>query len=100
VKDKINSGPSKQLSFRVKLSVSDQIEQAAVQEDLAVADFARKVFLIGLRQYERAGSLHSLRAIEDAAERARESVETDRRALDRVRRISEVQTNSAQKRSR
>jgi hypothetical protein len=73
-------GPGEQVSFRVKLPVARQIRRGAESEDLALADFVRKVFMVGMREYQRAGSLHAIRALEEAEERGRQSVEIDRRA--------------------
>jgi hypothetical protein len=51
-----------QLSFRVEDEFTNQVEAAAKAEDLAVADFVRKVFRWGFAEYQRAGSLHTLRS--------------------------------------
>jgi hypothetical protein len=55
-------GPSRQISFRVDKELAKKIEEAAVFEELALADFARKLFKRAFQEYETAGSLHALRA--------------------------------------
>jgi hypothetical protein len=72
-------GKSRQISFREKEALSELIEQAAKKEDLALADFVRKVFRYGFREYETAGSLYALRVRIEAAEEAKRLVKLERR---------------------
>ncbi len=51
----------KQVSFKVDPPLYDRIESAAEVEDLASADFVRKLFVWSLEQYESVGSIRSLR---------------------------------------
>lgn len=58
---RIPRGRSKQLSFRVNVKLAAEIVNAANVEELATADFVRKVVRIGLREHEAVGSLHVIR---------------------------------------
>ena len=50
-----------QISFRVDDELNDQMAKAADVEELAVADFVRKVFKWAFAEYQKAGSLYTLR---------------------------------------
>lgn len=56
-----NTEPGRQVSFRVPADMYEKIGAAADFEDLAIADFCRKILRYGFRDYETAGSLHVLR---------------------------------------
>lgn len=58
----VDDSKRSQISFRIEDGLNERVEAAAVNEDLAVADFVRKVFKLGFALYEQAGSLHVLRA--------------------------------------
>jgi hypothetical protein len=73
-------GKSRQISFREKEVLAGRIEAAARAEDLALADFVRKVFRYGFRQYETAGSLFAFRSKVEAAEEGKRLVELERAA--------------------
>ena len=51
----------KQISFRAEDDLAEQLETWAGQEEISVADFARKLVRISAQMYEEAGSLHELR---------------------------------------
>lgn len=53
---------TRQISFRVNDDFAERIGRAAEREELAWADFVRKVFRLGLERYEAAGSLEGLRS--------------------------------------
>ncbi len=53
---------SRQVSFRIDRDLGKKIDEAAAFEELAVADFTRKLFKRAFQDYETAGSLHALRA--------------------------------------
>ena len=53
---------SKQISFRADPELANRIEAAAAFEELALADFVRKIFRVAMMEYDEAGSLHALRA--------------------------------------
>jgi hypothetical protein len=78
-------GKSRQISFREKEALAARIESAAKAEDLALADFVRKIFRYGFRQYETAGSLFAFRAGVEAAEEAKRLVELERVASEKYR---------------
>lgn len=56
-----NIEPGRQVSFRVPIELYAKIGAAANFEDLAIADFCRKIFNHAFPDYELAGSLHMLR---------------------------------------
>ena len=73
-----------QLSFREEKALVDKVDDAANREELARADFVRKVFRHGFRRYESAGSLHALNlsreeAIQGQAEIAKQVFERGER---------------------
>ncbi len=53
---------SKQISFRAEAELAARVEAAAAFEELALADFVRKIFRVAMKEYDDAGSLHALRA--------------------------------------
>jgi hypothetical protein len=67
-----------QLSFRVEEDFSDAVEAAASTEDLAVADFVRKLFKLAFAEYQQIGSLHAMRAKAIECQVAAERVVYDR----------------------
>jgi hypothetical protein len=69
-----------QLSFRVEVDFSDEVEAAAAGEELAVADFVRKVFKWAFAEYKKAGTLQNLRG--NAVER---QVELEQRVFERIK---------------
>ncbi len=79
-------GKSRQISFREKEDLYRRVEDSARDEDLAIADFVRKVFRVGFREYEAHGSLHAVRIRADAVENALRAVDLDREAQAKVRR--------------
>jgi hypothetical protein len=81
-KKHMNIKKSEQVSFKVTAADWQNIEEALREEDLPLADFVRKVFLWGLRQFEVVGSLRTLRHMAlppDLIERTREEEREDRR---------------------
>jgi hypothetical protein len=56
-----------QVSFREDQEFADRVRQWAELEELSFADFVRKVFHVGLREYEKAGSLYALKTEERQA---------------------------------
>jgi hypothetical protein len=74
----MSKGKSVQVSFREKVEAVLRIDAAAKVEDLDRADFVRKVFRYGFREYETAGSLYAMRARVDAAEEAKRQVAIER----------------------
>lgn len=55
---------TEQISFRLETESAAKVKAAAEMEEIAIADFARKVFRRGMREYEIAGSLHAMRSQE------------------------------------
>jgi hypothetical protein len=53
---------TRQISFRADPELAGKVEAAAAFEELALADFVRKIFRFAFKEYETAGSLHALRA--------------------------------------
>jgi len=73
-------GKSKQISFREKSELVEQLHAAALREDLTFADFVRKLFRFGFSAYEICGSLHALRERFDVARAAIAGLDYDRKA--------------------
>lgn len=71
------AGRSRQISFRVDDDLAEKIGVAAVGEELATADFVRKVFRYGFREYEKVGSLHDLRS--EVGDKAKRQVGMEKR---------------------
>jgi len=82
-------GKSRQISFREKEALAARIESAAKAEDLALADFVRKIFRSGFRLFETVGSLLALRLRVEAAEEAKRQVDLERDASEKHRDTSE-----------
>ncbi len=68
----MRNGKPNQISFRVQNGEADEIGRAARDEDLAIADFVRKIFRWGFEQYKTTGSLFDLRHVSVKAQVARE----------------------------
>jgi hypothetical protein len=88
----MSRGKSVQVSFREKLEAVLTIDEYAKVEDLGRADFVRKVFRYGLKEYETAGSLYAMRMRVDAAAEAKRQVALDRRLQEKHR--AEVRAKS------
>jgi hypothetical protein len=69
-----------QLSFRVEVDFSDEVEAAAASEELATADFVRKVFKWAFGEYKKSGTLQNLRG--NTVER---QVEMEHRVFERIK---------------
>ncbi|HXI42391.1 MAG TPA: hypothetical protein VNH83_20575 [Bryobacteraceae bacterium] len=50
-----------QFAFRVDFETGERVKAGAQSEEIATADFIRKLIRYALQQYEAAGSLHALR---------------------------------------
>lgn len=50
-----------QFAFRIEFETGERLKAGAESEEIAVADFIRKLLRYALQQYEAAGSLHALR---------------------------------------
>jgi hypothetical protein len=74
----MSRGKSVQVSFREKVEAVLRIDDYAKVEDLGRADFVRKVFRYGLKEYETAGSLHAMRLRVDIAAEAKRQVALER----------------------
>jgi hypothetical protein len=74
----------KQISFRADSDMGAQVDAAAEREELSVADFVRKIFRFGFREYQGAGSLHALKLRTDAMEAGKKQAETERRVVGRM----------------
>jgi hypothetical protein len=88
-----------QLSFRVDAAFATRVDAAADDEDLAPADFIRKLAKWALSAYDTIGSLHALRAMELAPSRAsliESAAETDRRVQKKRRSITGGHTQNKQ----
>lgn len=72
--------PGRQISFRIPVDLYKKVAQAADQEELAVADFCRKIFKSAYQNYEAAGSLHVLRSREAEAIESRPHVNAKKKA--------------------
>ena len=51
-----------QFAFRVDFETGERVKAGAESEEIATADFIRKLIRYALQQYEAAGSLHALRS--------------------------------------
>lgn len=75
----MRKGQSRQISFRIEEEIAARVEAAATVEDLALADFVRKVFRVAFSQYETAGSLHAMRQGAEAGELAKRQVALEKK---------------------
>ena len=55
---------ARQITVRIEAGLAKALEDGAKEEDLTLADFARKLLRSGMGLYEKAGSLHALRGKE------------------------------------
>jgi len=76
---------TRQLSFRIEEELYAKVQEAATgkTEDLALADFARKLFEIAFKRYQEAGSLYALRILAAPAEAGARQAEIERAVVER-----------------
>lgn len=65
---------TRRLGFTEEASLVAEVSANAAREGLRLDDFVRKMVRLGLEDYERAGSLHELRAVALARKEQRAGV--------------------------
>jgi hypothetical protein len=88
---------SRQISFREKIDLFAQVQEAAEREDLHLADFVRKIFRLSFRAYNVVGSLHAFRMRLETAEWAKDQVAIEEKVAKQIERDLGKRSDSKKK---
>ena len=90
-------GKSRQVSFREKVDLIEEIKAAAAKEERAFADFIRQLCRIGFSAHQITGSLQALKERLDIALKAKAQVEIEKLAAKKVDDIEAPKTKHKRK---